>query len=244
MAVFVADDEGDLGVGFEAFDAVKNLGPGAAEFFGSVEIVGFVEAGLEFDKGGHLLAGFGGVDEGIDNLGVFGGAVEGLLDGEDVGIARGFLDKADDGAVALVRVGEDEILFLVEDFEDAAGGVDLGGFGPRNRGSAEVIVAIRHGEREEVGEGEGGVLGEEDLVKIEVEEGDELVGEVVVLRGLKTDGEGLAPGVDDLVDFFGEVVGFVLIGGDVGIAGEAEGGVGLDLFTGEKGGAEVGDEAF
>jgi len=80
VAVFIADDEGDFGVSFESFDAVENLGASATEFFGTVEVVGFVEAGFEFDEGGDLLAGFGGVDEGVDDLRIFGSAVEGLLD--------------------------------------------------------------------------------------------------------------------------------------------------------------------
>ena len=48
----------------------------------------------------------------------------------------------------------------------------------------------------------------------------------------------------DLVDFFGEVVGLVFVRGNVGVASEAEGGVVVDFLTGEKGGAEVGNEVF
>jgi hypothetical protein len=107
-----------------------------------------------------------------------------------------------------------------------------------------VIEAIRHGEGKEFGQGEGSMLGEEDLVKVEVEQFDESMGEIVILRGLEADGEGLTTGIDDLVNLFGKVVCFVLVGGDVGIAGETESGVGRDFFAGKKGGTEVGHEVF
>ena len=56
VSVFVADDEGDFGVGFKAFDSVKNLSAGAAEFFGAVEIMDLIKAGFDFDEGGDLLS--------------------------------------------------------------------------------------------------------------------------------------------------------------------------------------------
>ena len=166
---------------------------------------------------------------------IFCGAIEGLLDREDMGIAGCFLDKADDGAIALVRMDEGDVFFLFEDFEDAPSGVNLRGFGSGDGSGAEVVVSIGHRKGKEICESKRGILGEEDFVKVESEQFDELVGEGVVLRGLKTDGKRLPAGRDDLVDFFGEIVGFVFVCGDIGVTGKPEGGVGFDFLAGEKG---------
>ena len=53
---------------------------------------------------------FCGADEGIDDAGVFGGAVEDLLDGEGVGIVGGFFQEAEDGFEGFVGVVEEDIL--------------------------------------------------------------------------------------------------------------------------------------
>src|SRR5690625_5846985 len=67
--------------------------PGSCRFFAlslhdalpiSGDVGLLVEAGLDLDDGEHLLAGLGRVDEGVDDRGVAGGAVERLLDREHV----------------------------------------------------------------------------------------------------------------------------------------------------------------
>ena len=45
------------------------------------------------------------------------------------------------------------------------------------------------------------------------------MGERIVLGGLESNGKRLATGGDDLVDFLGKVMGFILIGGDVSESG-------------------------
>ena len=94
VAGLAADDHADLGVGLEALHAIDDLRAGALEFVGAVEVAGLVEAGLEFDEHGDVLAVFRGLDEGVDDAGLAGGAIEHLLDGDDVGIDRGLLDEA------------------------------------------------------------------------------------------------------------------------------------------------------
>ena len=46
------------------------------------------------------------------------------------------------------------------------------------------------------------------------------------------------------MDLFREVVGFVFVCWDIGVASEAEGGVGRDFFAGKKSCTEVGDEVL
>ena len=100
-----ADDEGGLAVGLEADDAVDDVDAGLLKGAGLVDVVFLVEAGLEFDEGGDLLAVFGGAGQGVDDGVVFGGAVEGLLDGEDLGVVGGLFDELDDGVGTTRRGG-------------------------------------------------------------------------------------------------------------------------------------------
>ena len=109
LSIFITNDEGDFGVGFEAFDTVKDLGSGAAKLFGTVEVVSLVEACFEFNKRSDLLAGFSGVNESVNNLRIVGGAIESLFDRKNMRIAGGFFDKADDWAIALVGMNEGNV---------------------------------------------------------------------------------------------------------------------------------------
>ena len=69
-AGLAADDQADLGVGLEALHAVDDLGAGALEFVGPVEVAGLVEAGLELDERGDVLAVLRGLDQGVDDPGL------------------------------------------------------------------------------------------------------------------------------------------------------------------------------
>ena len=73
------------------------------------DVAGLVEAGLELDERGDLLAVLGRAAEGADDGRVAAGAVEGLLDGEDVRIVRRLLDEADHRVEGLVRVVEQHV---------------------------------------------------------------------------------------------------------------------------------------
>ena len=110
VSIFAADDQRDFGVGFETLHSVNDLGSGTTEFFGTFEVGGFIEACFEFDQGRDLLAGFGGADEGVDDLRIFCGAVESLFDRNDVRINGRLFHEAHDRAVALVGVDKGEVL--------------------------------------------------------------------------------------------------------------------------------------
>ena len=83
-------------MGFEAFHAVNDLCSGTLKFVGTVEVSCLIEACLEFDKSGDMLAVFRRLDQRVDDAGFFGGAVENLLDGDDIRIAGGLFDQAKD----------------------------------------------------------------------------------------------------------------------------------------------------
>ena len=95
-AVFVAADEhGQLAVGFEADDAVKDLDAGVFHAARPADVGGLVEAGHELDDQRGFLGG-AGFGERLENGRVVAGAVEGLLHGDDGGVLSALLDEVDD----------------------------------------------------------------------------------------------------------------------------------------------------
>ncbi len=102
-AVGVApDDERDLGVDFIADEAIDHVDAVILQFAGPFDVIGFIEAGAEFDYGGDLFAVFCGSHEGTDDAGIAAGAVERLFDGEDFGVDGGTLEEFDDRIEAFV----------------------------------------------------------------------------------------------------------------------------------------------
>ena len=85
----LAHDEQQLAVRLEADHAVDDVDAGALKLAGPGDIGLLIEAGLDLHDGDDLLAGLGGLDEGVHDRGVAGGAVEGLLDGQDLGVGGG-----------------------------------------------------------------------------------------------------------------------------------------------------------
>ena len=89
----VAHDHRQLAVRLEADQPVDDVAAGVLELAGPLDVGLLVEAGLDLDEHQHLLAGLGGVDQGVDDRGVAGGAVERLLDRQHVRVVRGLLDE-------------------------------------------------------------------------------------------------------------------------------------------------------
>src|SRR3546814_15952694 len=69
-----------------------------------------VEARPQFHQGGHRLSRLRRLDQRLDDGGVVAGAVEGLLDRDDAGVARGLLQDHHYRVEALVRMVNDEVL--------------------------------------------------------------------------------------------------------------------------------------
>ncbi len=80
-------------MGLELDEAEHYLGAGALEVAGPLDIGLLVESGLELDQRHDGFAGLGGLDESGHDRAVVRGAVERLLDGDDIGVLRCLLDE-------------------------------------------------------------------------------------------------------------------------------------------------------
>ncbi len=80
-----SDDEARLAVSLETDETVDDVNAGLLEFACPLDVGLLVEAGLDLHQRDNLLARFGGVDQCIDDGGVAGSAVQGLLDREHLG---------------------------------------------------------------------------------------------------------------------------------------------------------------
>ena len=69
------------------------MDPRALQFAGPVDVVVFVETGFQFDQGHHLLAIFGGANQGRHHRRILGGAIEGHLDRQHRGVVGGLVEK-------------------------------------------------------------------------------------------------------------------------------------------------------
>ena len=105
-----AHHQRQLGVGLQLDEAEHDLHAGAFKVARPADIGLLVEARLEFDQRGDGFAGFGGLGQRPDDRGVGRGAVERLLDRDDVGIARRLLQEIHHHVERFIRVVDDEIL--------------------------------------------------------------------------------------------------------------------------------------
>lgn len=110
VVLFAADDHAHLCMDLEADDAVDDVNSrtfkGACPFY----IILLVEACFQFHQNSYGFSFFAGFHEGVDDRGVFAGPVEGLFDGEDVGVTGCGSDELDDRGEAVVGVVEQEVV--------------------------------------------------------------------------------------------------------------------------------------
>src|SRR3546814_19600996 len=90
-------------------EAVDDLGARAFQVACPADVRLLVEARPQFHQGGHRLSRLRRLDQRLDDGGVVAGAVEGLLDRDDAGVARGLLQEHHYRVEALVRMVNDEI---------------------------------------------------------------------------------------------------------------------------------------
>ena len=109
-ALLAADDHRHLGVGLPLDEAVDDLDSGALERARPHQILLLVEARLQFDDGGDRLAGLGGGDQGVDHRRLLAGAVERLLDRDDVRVLGRLAEEGDDDVEALIGVVDEDVL--------------------------------------------------------------------------------------------------------------------------------------
>ncbi len=187
-----ANDERELAVGLVAEDAVEDLHAGVFELARPADVGGLVEARHELDDDGDVLA-LRGLFECAEDGRVGAGAVEGLLDGDDVLVGGGGGDEVFDGAVAVEGMVQQDV-FLAELGEDVGG--RLGGLveveaaavelGELERGQLDGAVE-GHEAREVDGRG-----GAEDLPGFELEVGAQAFGDLFGGEGVDLHADGVA----------------------------------------------------
>jgi hypothetical protein len=109
--LLAAHDQRHLGVGLQFEETEDHLHAGAFKVACPADIGLLVEARLELDKRGDRLASLRGIDQRADDRAVIGGAVERLLDGQHVGIARGLEQELHHRVEGFIGVMDDQILF-------------------------------------------------------------------------------------------------------------------------------------
>ncbi len=92
-AFLLPHDERELAVRLETDEAVDDVHARLLELACPLDVVLLVEARLDLDESEHGLSRLGRVDQRLDDRAVAARAVERLLDGEHVGVARGLLEK-------------------------------------------------------------------------------------------------------------------------------------------------------
>ena len=80
-------------MGLEAHDAVNDMAAGFFQLAGHVDIIFFIETGLDFHEDRDLFAVFGSLGQGGDDGRLAADAVERLFDGQDMGVRRSQLDE-------------------------------------------------------------------------------------------------------------------------------------------------------
>jgi hypothetical protein len=189
----------------------------------------------------------GGSLESSKDSGVGAGAVEGLLDGDNVVVSCGGGDEVFDGAVAVEGVMQEDVFF-------AQRGEDVGG---RLGGLVELeaaAVELRELERGNLGGAVeahearevDGRRGAEDLPGLELEVDAEAFGDFFGGEGvdLHADGVAFAAVVQLLGDGLEQGARLFLLHVEIAVAGDAEGGAIEDAVAAEHG-VDVGfDELF
>ena len=92
-AALAAHDDRQLGVRLQRDEAEHHLRAGAFEIARPADIGLLVEARLQFDERGHRFAGLRRLDQRAHDRAVVRGAIERLLDRDDIGIARRLLQE-------------------------------------------------------------------------------------------------------------------------------------------------------
>ena len=99
-----------FGVRLPLDEAVNHLDTGALQLRRPHQVLLLVEARLQLDDRGHRLAGLGRVDQRTDDRRVLAGAVQRLLDSDDVGVLRRLLQKGENHLETLVRMVDHQVL--------------------------------------------------------------------------------------------------------------------------------------
>ena len=219
-----------------------------AASLGPVDVVLLVEAGAQLDHDRDVLPVLRCGAEVLDELGPAGESVDGDLDGEDGGVLGGLAQELEEGVHALVGIGEQDVVLEDLPQDVLAGDEGIGALGRERRiGEPSAL-----GGREPVRQGEGPAElerrgGGEDLLRCEPEP----VAQVPLERRgdgpvqLQPHGREPGAGAQELLHLRAEVLidleGLV-VGGDVGVACDAEQGRLDDLVSLEDAGDLIEEE--
>ena len=106
-----AHDQADLGVGLVAANAVDDVRPRLLERARPLDVRLLVEARHQLHDDGDLLARLRRPRQRLHDGAVAAGAIQRLLDGEDVGVGGGLRDERDHRVERLVRMVEEDFAF-------------------------------------------------------------------------------------------------------------------------------------
>ena len=235
----VADHHRELAVGLQPDLAVDDVAAGLLELAGPADVGRLVEARLDLDQRQHLLARLGGVDEGVDDRGVAGRAVERLLDGQHVRVGGGLLEEALHGRrERVVRVVQQYVVPTGRlEHVDRRRRLDVGqlAVGDRHEGGVLEVLAgevgdvVQPAQVERTGHAD-------DLLRRDAELGDQ---QVEHLRGdrlldLEPHGRAEPPAQQLLLQCLEQVLGVVLLDLEILVAGDPEGVELQHLHAGEQ----------
>ena len=243
-ALFPAHHQANLGMGLQPLDAVNNLHAGTLKLLRLFQIAGFVKTGFQLHQRRHLLAALRRFFQGGHDAGVPGGAVQHLLDGDDVRIFRGFLHQAQDGFKTFIGMVEQNVP-AGNVFKNADGRVHGRG---RLRGPLlhlQLVIAGGKSHFHEVGKHQG-ALEVISLLLPGAYNPHDLVMQGGGRGGLyfQPHAFGKFPGYEHFLHLIRQVQGVFLLHGNVPIARDAEHRCGKNGLTGKNGADALPDQVL
>src|SRR5262245_57311194 len=242
-STFPSHHHRQLGVGLELDEAVYDLRAGALERARPADVRFLVETRLELDQRSDRFSRFGRLDQ-RPHDGRFGRrAVERLLDGDDVGIARSLLQELHHDVKGLVGMVDDEVL-LTNGCETVAGVIaDALGITRIVRDEFEIRTIQTHELRQFVERQHA--VNQENLV---VRASQRPLYESTQFHRhgrfeLEADDRSAPSALEDRLELAHQIFG-LLLDLDLGIANDAEGALPLDHIAREKAGNEKTDHLF
>ena len=226
----------------QADEAVDHVDAFLLQLFGPGDVALLVEAGLELHHGHYLFAAAPGLDEGAHDGRIVARTVQGLLDGQDVGVLAGAADKVQHGLEAVVGMEEHHVpLAQVAEhvaFLEQARDVPLDA-GRLELGPVHIIEGHEFGKAH-------GPLDAVDLEGLQAQAPGQKVHQLA--RGLVGDLQphhvAEAALFHQVAHGFQQVVGLVLFDLQIGVAGDAEQGGADHRMAGEEQVQILGHEVF
>jgi len=126
LAFFAARDQEHLGVGFETHHTINHLCAHRLQTLGVGDVGLFVKACFELHHCGDLFAPLHGFAQQLHQLGLGARAVNGLFDGQHVGVHDGFAQEGQNRIKTLVRLVNQHIA-LVEPLKERLPALQLHG---------------------------------------------------------------------------------------------------------------------